>query len=219
MDPFAPIRATAADLHAALVTAGCDPLAPAALAAAAIEHLALELVYLPAADPGLKGARALLDEQSGTICCESDGDPIDRALLLAHEVGHAVLHASSVACGAEDIDPSRSTEAVPVGLQRVEDYGARERRELQADVFAREFVLPRARATQLHMRDGLGATGIAMRTGLPLALVRQQLFDALLLPPPPSQSATTTTVTPVSTPRPERLGRCVAPAWRAAVVR
>lgn len=203
MDPFEPIRAAAADLHSAAVVAGCDPLNPAALAAAAIERLALEVVYLPAADPALKGARALLDEQSGTICCESGGDPVDRALLLAHEVGHARIHAGSAACGVEDIDPSRSSEAVPVGLQRVEDYGARERRELQADVFAREFVLPRVWARRLHIREGLGATGIATRTGLPLALVRQQLFDALLLPPPPAESATTTTGTTVSTPRPD----------------
>ena len=47
-----------------------------------------------------------------------------------------------MACTEDDIDLSRSTEAVPVGLQRVEDYGTRERRELQANVFAREFLLP-----------------------------------------------------------------------------
>ena len=33
-------------------------------------------------------------------------------------------------------------EAAPVGLQRVEDYGAHERRELQANVFARAFLFP-----------------------------------------------------------------------------
>ena len=82
----------------------------------------------------------------------------------------------------------------PVGLQRVEDYGARERRELQADVFAREFLLPRVVAERLHMEDGLGATRIANLTGLRLGLVRQQLFDALLLPPqsPPAKPAVPT---------------------------
>ena len=84
-----------------------------------------------------------------------------------------------------DIDPSRSTEAAPVGLQRVEDYGVRERRELQANVFAREFVFPRALARRLYLDEGLGATAIADTTGLPINLVRQQLFDALLLPTPP----------------------------------
>ena len=200
MDSFEPIRVAAARLHGVVVAAGCDPLAPSALALAAIDHLDLELAYLSSADPALKGARALFDEQSGTICCEASGDAAAQALLLAHEIGHVEIHAGSATCRAGDIDPSRSTEAAPVGLQRVEDYGARERRELQADVFAREFLLPRALAGRLHVCDSLPATEIAERTGLPLALVRQQLFDALLLPPPPPQIATPI---PAGTPRPD----------------
>ncbi|MDQ7250319.1 UvrD-helicase domain-containing protein [Dongia sedimenti] len=132
----------------------------------------------------MKGAKALFDEQSGTILCENQGNDAERALLVAHELGHARLHATSSTCVADDIDPSRSIETAPVGLQRVEDYGAHERRELQANVFAREFLLPRRLAARLHIDDGLGAADIARRTGLPIGLVRQQLFDALLLPPP-----------------------------------
>ena len=184
MDGFEPVRAAANRLHEAVLSIGCDPVDPMALVTTAIDHLDLELAYVPEGDPALKGARALFDEQSGTICCEASGSACDRALLVAHEIGHAEIHADSSSCGTGDIDPSRSTEMAPVGLQRVEDYGARERRELQADVFAREFLLPRTRAERLHMEDGLGATRIANLTGLPLALVRQQLFDALLLPRP-----------------------------------
>src|SRR6185437_13284659 len=106
-----------------------------------------------------------------------------RALLIAHEIGHADLHAGSAVCGGADIDPSRSTEAAPVGLQRVEDYGARERRELQANVYARELVLPRAVVREMHVSGGMTASAIVDRTKLPMPLVRQQLFDALLLPP------------------------------------
>lgn len=200
MDAFEPIRTEAVGLNDALVAKGVDPLDPLALVEAAITHLDLELVWLAAGDPALKGARALYDDQSGTICCESDGEAAARALLVAHEIGHARLHAGSATCASTDIDATRSTEAAPVGLQRVEDYGARERRELQANVFAREFVLPRARASALHVAQGLGATAIAERSGLPLALVRQQLFDALLLPeaePPPEALA------PGYVPRPD----------------
>ena len=200
MDGFEPIRLAASRLHGLVVAAGCDPLDPSALVSGAIDHHDLELAVLPPTDPALKGARALFDEQSGTICCEMSGDAAGQALLLGHEIGHVEIHAGSVACSATDIDPSRPTEAAPVGLQRVEDYGARERRELQADVFAREFLLPRALAERLHVCDGLPATAIAERTGLPLVLVRQQLFDALLLPSPPPQ-----TPRPISagTPRPD----------------
>ena len=188
MDSFDPIRSIASDLHGEVVATGADPLDPLAFVSAAAGHLDLEIAFLPVADPALKGAHALFDEQSGMICCEDAGSPSDRALLIAHEIGHAMVHASSTVCETNDIDPSRSTEAVPVGLQRVEDYGARERRELQANVFAREFMLPRTSAARLHMDDSLGAIAIAERTGLPLATVRQQLFDALLLPAPPQET-------------------------------
>ena len=132
----------------------------------------------------LKGARALFDDQSGVICCENEDDPVVRALLVAHEIGHSEFHTGPAGCTTADIDPSRSTELPAIGLQRVADYGARERRELQADVFARELLLPRAFARILHIDENLSASEIADRTNLPVRLVWQQLFDALLLPPP-----------------------------------
>ena len=164
----------------------------------------LQLVWLPAGDPALKGARALYDDQGGTICCEQELDAATRALLVAHEIGHADLHAGSAVCASADIDPSRSTEAAPVGLQRVEDYGARERRELQANVYARELVLPRGVARDLHVARGMTASAIADRTKLPMPLVRQQLFDALLLPP----------LSDIESERPADVGRRRGPTRR-----
>ena len=190
MDGFETIRRAATELHDIVAGDGTDIFDPMALVKAAVDHLDLELVWLHPGDPALKNARALFDEQSGTICCETLGDYAERALLVAHEIGHVELHAGSSVCAADNIDPSRSTEAAPVGLQRVEDYGARERRELQANVFAREFLLPKALARCLHMEDHLTAKKIADRTGLPKTLVRQQLFDALLLPDVPELAAT-----------------------------
>jgi DNA helicase-2/ATP-dependent DNA helicase PcrA len=188
MDAFDPIRETAARLHTGLVTMGADPSRSWAMVDAAIHQLELELVWLPAGDPVLKGAFALFDEQSGTICCTDGGDAAKHAEHIAHEIGHACIHATSSHCTAHDVDASRSTQAAPVGLQRIEDYGARERRELQANVFAREFLLPRAEARRLYLTDRLGAAAIADGLQLPKDLVRQQLLDALLLPDaPPSE--------------------------------
>lgn len=183
MDPFEPIRCKAAALHGELISDGQDPFDPLGFVQAAVASRELDLVWLPRGDPALKGARALFDDQGGTICCEEEADPSVRALLVAHELGHAELHAGSATCAASDIDPSRSTEAAPVGLQRVEDYGAKERRELQANVYARELLLPRAFARDLHSERNLTAAAIADQTNLPLSLVRQQILDALLLPP------------------------------------
>lgn len=191
MDSFELIRSKAAALHSELLSDGNDPFDPFELVRAAVGHRDLDLVWLPKADPALKGARALYDDQSGTICCEEESDEVTRALLVAHELGHSELHAGSATCSKSDIDPSRSTEAAPVGLQRVEDYGARERRELQANVYARELLLPRVFARTLHLEKNLTAAEIGERTQLPMGLVRQQLFDALLLPPMVSETEPT----------------------------
>lgn len=200
MDGFEPVREAAQRLHDAVIGRGANPLDPSSVVAEAIRYLDLEVIWLKTGDPALKGARALFDEQSGTVCCEESGDATTRALLVAHEIGHAEIHAGSSSCGTADVDPARPTEAAPVGLQRVEDYGARERRELQANVFARELLLPRGRAADLHCRGRFSSEKIAAQTGLPLALVRQQLFDALLLPAPPRSSEK---AAPPYAPRPD----------------
>lgn len=182
MDAFETIRIVAARLHDRFVAEGADALRPLTLVEAAIRHHALELVFLEPGNIALNGGRAVFDRQSGTICAEDNGSDADRALLVGHEIGHAAIHTKSSCCSDSDIDPSRSTESAPVGLQKVEDYGARERRELEANVFAREFLFPRDLARRMHVDQEMSAAGIAEATGLPLPLVRQQILDALLLP-------------------------------------
>ena len=179
MDAFETIRAAAAVLRAKLG----DATRSMEVVEAAARQLEVEVVCVDPDEPQLKGARACFDHQSSLILCADDGDTCDRATRIAHEIGHVQVHASSAACAPSDIDASLSMEAAPIGLQRVEDYGGRERRELQANVFARELLLPRAYARRMHVDGGLGATTIAERLALPMDLVRQQLLDALLLPP------------------------------------
>lgn len=187
MDVFESLREDAARLHAELVHGRANPRKPETLVLAAIQHLGITLNWLAPDDPALKGARALHDEQLRLLCCAQEKDPAERALMLAHEIGHVRLHGSLFSmCVASDIDPTRSTEAAPVGLERVEDYGARERRELQANVYGRELLLPRTLARRLHVEEDLGAQAIAHELVLPIDLVRQQLLDALLLPPAPA---------------------------------
>lgn len=186
MDSFEPIRAAAEDLHHKV--AGEDtPKAPMELVHAAIRHLELELTWLPTGDPALKGARAVFDDQSGTILAEDVGNNSERALVVAHEIGHECIHAGSIACSAEDVDLSRSMEVAPVGLQRVEDYGAHERRELQANVFARTFLFPRTLARRMFVEETLTASDIARQLDLPVTMVRQQILDVILLPQPPTE--------------------------------
>jgi DNA helicase II / ATP-dependent DNA helicase PcrA len=190
VDAFNPIRDTAAKLYADVVAGGADSSNPMNLVDAAVAHLDLVLTWLPLGDPALKNSRGIYDEGTGTICCADAGDIGARAPLAAHEIGHAQLHTVSTHCAAHDVDPSQPSEAAPVGLQRVEDYGAQERCELQANVFAREFLLPRSEARRLYLVEHRGAAAIAELRSLPINLVRQQLLDALLLPRAPMNTAT-----------------------------
>ena len=50
------------------------------------------------------------------------------------------------------------------------------------DLFAREFILPRPVAQQLHLVDAMTASQIAERLAAPIDVVALQLLDGLLLP-------------------------------------
>lgn len=204
MEAFDAVRRSAAQLHDAVVADGADPLNPASLVVKAVAHLKLELYRLVPGDPALKGARALFDDQSGSIFCETTENEGEGAVLIGHEVGHACVHVGSCSCDKDDVDASRPQEATPVGLQRVEDYGVRERRELQANVFARELVFPRSLARRLFVDESMNASDIASRLKLPKNLIRQQIFDTLLLPESPEPEPDTSAPSRPASPDPSQ---------------
>jgi superfamily I DNA/RNA helicase len=132
----------------------------------------------------LDGARAVFDSEYQLILHEDAGSPFEQAFLVAHEIGHTELgdDEGDEVESAVHIDPSRTAEAAPVGLDRVEDYSRRQRREVQMDLFAREFLLPRPVVRLLHVEQGMTCSDIANKLGAPFDVVAQQMFDALLLP-------------------------------------
>lgn len=205
MDSFDQVRFKASFRSQSVLAAGCDPLQPLAVVEAAAKSLELDLIELPSGDPALKGARALYDDQSGAICFEATSAAADRALLIAHELGHAELHAGSSTCDSSAIDPSQTSQNSPTGIQRVEDYGAKERRELQANVYARELLLSRQLVVDLYVAQGRNSQDIAEKMCLPLALVRQQLVDALLLPRPEAQPEAAENVAVPASPDPSQI--------------
>lgn len=125
----------------------------------------------------LGGCDAKLFRQASVVYVRADASNAEQALHLAHELGHLDLHKPHEECElhATDLRPAGSR-----ALARVEAYGPRERRELMANVFGREYLLPRDIARQMFIEDRLSAPEIAARLGLSLAMVRQQLLDALL---------------------------------------
>ena len=190
MEPIELARQHAEKLHREAVSRGSDPWAPYDFALGVAKHLGIKVEPCAQGASLLDGARASFDASIPLIFHEKSGTLFEQAFLVAHEIGHAVLG------DGEDLEetplqiyPARTSEAAPVGMDRVADYSRRERREVQMDLFARELLLPRTRIVELHVQQGLTCSQLASRLGAPFEVVAQQMFDALLLPPMPEVAA------------------------------
>ncbi len=170
---------------------GGDPRSPYSFACSEAVRRGIEVEKVPRGDVRLHGGRALYDPDALLILHEEVADEFIEAFLVAHEIGHVALGGGTESWQTQSADPFRASEAAPVGVERVIDYSHRERREIQMDLFAREFLLPRGWLRKLHLA-GETAVQIATRCKAPHSIVAQQLFDALLLPTvdlTPSKSA------------------------------
>ena len=184
MDSLSLVRKEARGLHRRAHARLPDGWKAWALAEAAAKELSLTPVCCASDDPVLDGALAALSRQFGHVYYRDGLESEERASDVAHELGHYVVHntEASYRCAATDVEAARPESSPPVGMARVQSYGARERKETQANIFAREFLLPREIVRRHFLGDRLGAKDIAAKYELPIHLVRQQLFDSLLLP-------------------------------------
>lgn len=191
MDAVELARQIAADLHRQAVVNGHDPWKPYEFAVAEAQRRGLDVEPTAAGAVMLDGGRATVVAADSLILHENIGTVFEQAFLVAHEIGHIELGDGVAYEPAHDINPARPAEPSPVGVDRVVDYGRRQRREIQMDLFAREFLMPRNVMRELHIDRGLSASEIAEKLGAPFEVVAQQLFDALLLPSVPSTPSTT----------------------------
>jgi DNA helicase II / ATP-dependent DNA helicase PcrA len=190
MSSFRGARQRAVELHRKLVASGVNPLDIKALIDAAAKDRSLEIIPLPSGHKQLKGAKGVLDPQSGDIYLEKGPSFVEMAAVVAHEIGHACLHVEHLFCSEDDM-AGATAQPSHASSSKVGDYGPQERRELEANVFARELLLPRELCRRLYLDQGMSATDICSVTGLPGRLVKQQLLDALLLPPQPESPSET----------------------------
>lgn len=192
MDAVERARQRAAELHDALVRQGADPEKPYAFVRREAARRDIEVRAYPPGDPMLDGGRAVYDADAGAIRHEKTGNDFLDAFLVAHEIGHSE-YGGFVDLGSPcEVDWTRSADPASIGTDRVVDYSRRARQEVQMDLFAREFLFPRALARRWHLENGLSARQIADRLRAPYDMVAVQLFDALLLPPVPADKATPT---------------------------
>lgn len=172
MDAVELTRQAAAQHHFNAVAKGLNSRDPYAFAVAEAKRRNLDVETTVPGAALLDGGRATLIAKDALILHENIGTPFEQAYLVAHEIGHAD-------CGDDDgeeaspptIEPTRSAEPSPTGLDRVVDYGRRQRREIQMDLFAREFLLPRALVRELHLQHNLTASAIAEQFGAPIAVI------------------------------------------------
>lgn len=176
-------RKAAASLHNQAVASGHNPWTPYEFAVAEANRRDLDVECTRKGSPNLRGARARFIPEEMFILHEKCATLFEQAFLVAHEIGHAEL-GDDVEEDEQNytIDPTRTSETSPLGVERVVDYSRRQRREVQMDLFAREFLLPRYFVRTLYL-EGQSASSIAEKLGAPFDVVAQQLFDALLLPP------------------------------------
>lgn len=181
MSAWSELRAQARAWHAEFHTGA--GLAPAtALLAAASAASGVKIVDYPAGDVLLDNCEASYDPEEMEILVSLGLSPQDRAFHIAHEFGHHKLHHPKEACHDHDFDHVTAAEPEPSAVGDSDAYSPKQRREAQANVFGREFLLPRDRLREACLKDRLSAEAIAKHVGVSVALVRQQMADALLLP-------------------------------------
>lgn len=145
----------------------------------------LAVQYVARGSTDLGTSDAILRRSEQTIYVAADFVPDERAQLVAHELGHYRLDEdaqedATVGSLAALLGPEGTPAAV-----HVEAYGARERQELRANVFARELQMPRQVARTLF-EGGLGPRQVARDLGIHHEVVRQQMLDAVMLPAMPA---------------------------------
>ncbi len=187
MDSFGAVRALAREKHEAMRARAGGKTSAVALLAAAREAEGIQTQSVPPEHPLLAGGDGALHRAGAgrSIYVTSAASPEAAAYIEAHEFGHFWIETPfDPVIVPRGSDPGAPEEATPLGLRRVEAYSAQELRERYANVFGREFLLPREEARRLFIDAGRSASEIAGDHGVPIGLVHQQLAVALLLPEP-----------------------------------
>lgn len=136
---------------------------------------------LPGGDTLLMGADAIFDPTANVILFNQDVDPQMAVFYQMHEFAHHKLHNGSWSCNSDTLNPEESEEEIPLGTARIETYNARERAEREANIYAREVLLPSDKLRCWFIGEGATSSQIAARVGVTEGMVQHQLSFALLV--------------------------------------
>ena len=141
MDAWGAIRLKARECHRrALVEARSDRRGRA-LVDAAIKVYDLEINYYEPGTKAGKGVFAFLERAAGVVSIAKNQDPADELVIIAHEIGHFNLHTDPNS-EVTNVQAYLGGDLIDSGAGRAEGYSQRERKEVQAEIFAGEFLCP-----------------------------------------------------------------------------
>ena len=168
MDAWRDIRLKARECHRQALLKSKDRKA-CKLIAAALEPDDLQVDHYEPGSVVSKGVYGFLDRESKMINVASGQSTENEAVVIAHELGHFKLHRDP-RNEVTALAPGLGGDPIDSGAGRVEGYSPRERKEVQADVFAGEFLCPSDR-----LREELLAKGASRVTSPPVSGSRQGL--------------------------------------------
>ncbi|MBC8136157.1 MAG: UvrD-helicase domain-containing protein [Fibrella sp.] len=145
----------------------------------ALAEAGLSLHPRPPGDSLLAGSHAVLDRVSEAVWVRQDLPLATRAVLVAHELAHHHLHPEYTTSGEYEGTTEDDTQS---GTFLV-GYGPRERRETEANVFARELVLPSHVVRGCFYEKKQTAPEIASAFGVSQSVVFRQLQTEIVAAP------------------------------------
>lgn len=141
------------------------------------EYLELDLIPEHPDSVNLSSALAVLEDDC--VYYNNHLKKWYRAFCIAHEIGHHRLHHESVHCTQDEIEIFENEDSA---IGKIVGYGAGERREREANLFALELLLPCLALKRAFLEQKLTAREIAEKIGMPEKTVASQLARALLVP-------------------------------------
>jgi DNA helicase-2/ATP-dependent DNA helicase PcrA len=182
MSTWKEVRRVARQRHDEIAQSPDALVQASVLLASAAESTGIKVVSRPPGDALLDGAEAAYDRERRRIYFSSGtGQPLAQ-FYIAHEFAHHWLNEAGASCAATDLNPVIPAEPELSSVGDQDSYSPKERAEAQANLFAREFLLPRSKLRHRYNGGKFDADSISAELGLPIDLVMQQLADALLLP-------------------------------------
>ncbi len=140
----------------------------------------IEAVAVPAAV--IDGSRAEVSPSEGVIHYDDklDRKPHDLLWVLAHELGHLVMHKRLTAHDDREPDPLIASAYLNDGAASLARYSRKAREEAEANAFANEFLCPATSLFDEWLNDTtLTTEALAEKHSLPIKLIRAQLAEGL----------------------------------------